>query len=195
MQSGNEGSDPLKGRGSLKALLYLTPRALVNKANAYGSSGGEMLPQGIDINAYIAEIEASGVALQTPNAEVHRKLIDATQGHGLAIAVVDQTPEHPADLRDLAQELLNQVSTDGKFSTVAVRSPGTGAVVSKSHSRAELEAWQHQFFSEPDYVLGATRLVADLEHDTIPLAPVGLMALLAVSVAIIGTFISQRRRG
>lgn len=155
-----------------------------------------MLPQGIDVNAYEAELKSSGVALQTPNAEVREKLIDATQGRGLAIAVVDQTPEHPADLRDLAQELLNRLSTDSEVSTVAVRSPHTGAIVSKGHSRAELEAAQHQFFfSEPDYVVGVTRLAMDLEHETIPLLPIGFASMAVVFLAIVGTFISQRRRG
>ncbi|MBH5299295.1 hypothetical protein K1I36_06360 [Corynebacterium silvaticum] len=154
-----------------------------------------MLPQGIDVNAYEAELKASGVVLQTPNSEVHEKLVDATQGRGLAIAVVDQTPEHPADLRDLAQELLNRLSADGEVSTVAVRSPHTGAIVSKGHSRAELEALQHQFFSEPNYVAGVTQLAAHLEHETIPLAPIGFLAMLVAFLAIAGTFISQRRRG
>ncbi|WP_230478273.1 MULTISPECIES: Rv1476 family membrane protein [Corynebacterium] len=170
----------------------MTPRAL---ANNHGNTGGTMLPQGIDVNVYEAELKASGVALQTPNAEVREKLIDATQGRGLAIAVVDQTPEHPADLRDLAQELLNRLSVDGEVSTVAVRSPHTGAIVSKGHSRAELETVQHQFFSEPDYVVGVTQLAANLEHETIPLLPIGLVSMLVVFLAIAGTFISQRRCG
>ncbi|WP_326998933.1 Rv1476 family membrane protein [Corynebacterium ulcerans] len=173
-------------------MLYLTPRAL---SNNHGNTGGAMLPQGIDVNAYEAELKSSGVALQTPNAEVREKLIDATQGQGLAIAVVDQTPEHPADLRDLAQELLNRLSADSEVSTVAVRSPHTGAIVSKGHSRAELEAAQHQFFSEPDYVVGVTRLAMDLEHETIPLPPIGFASMAVVFLAIVGTFISQRRRG
>lgn len=162
-----------------------------------------MIPDNIDIDALARDLEDDAVAMgplmaeQYPamEAELARVAEEAAQGEfgTLGYVVLDSTPPATADLRDIAQELVNTTA----FDTVAVRSPGSGAVVSDIHTRASLEAAQHDMLGTPDYVEGASLLVRDVT--TSPLADIdwAQMALLGgaglVIILILGLLFVRRQ--
>lgn len=85
----------------------------------------------------------------------------------------------PADLRDLAQDVLDTSA----LHTVVVRSPESVAAVSDLHSRAELEVAQTRMLAEPDYVAGLSEFqgaVGFLDVPWLTLAAVAVVALLTV---------------
>ncbi|BAC18470.1 hypothetical protein HMPREF0290_1696 [Corynebacterium efficiens YS-314] len=162
-----------------------------------------MIPDNIDINALARDLEDDAVAMGTAmreqypamEEELSRIAEDAADGEfgTLGYVVLDNTPAVTADLRDIAQELVNTTS----FDTVAVRSPGSGAVVSDIHTRASLEAAQQEMLGTPDYVEGASLLVRDVT--TSPLASIdwaqmALVGGVGLAIVIVIALIFARRQ-
>lgn len=162
-----------------------------------------MIPDNIDIDALARDLEDDAVAMGAEMREQHpameeelsRVAEEAADGEfgTLGYVVLDSTPPVTADLRDIAQELVNTTP----FDTVAVRSPGSGAVVSDIHARASLEAAQHEMLGTPDYVEGASLLVRDVTGS--PLADIdwAQMALLGgvvLAVVLVLALLFTRRR-
>ena len=162
-----------------------------------------MVPENVEIDALARELEEDAVAMgpetgalyPTLEGDLIRVVDDAADGDfgSLGYVVLDTTPAMTADLRDIAQELLNETSLD----TVAVRAPGSGAVVSDIHSRAELESAQYEMLGTTDYVEGASLLirnVTDSGISTIDWGQVTIwLAVLLAAVLVIGA-VSTRRK-
>lgn len=111
------------------------------------------------------------------------------------IALLDHTPEQPADLRDIAQELLMA----GELDTVIVRAPASGAIVSDIHSRAEIESAQWRFLGDSDYVAATRTLIDEINSAGISWGGVTALALLALLVVVVLAAVAARstrfRRG
>lgn len=122
-----------------------------------------MIPENINIDDLNAQLLIDGIALESTNDPLHQDLEFALsyaeeKGMGdVGVVVIDHVPIHYADMRDIAQELALRAELD----TVILRAPGSGAIVSTHYSRAEIEAAQGAFFSEPNYGLGMRMLVDD----------------------------------
>lgn len=157
-----------------------------------------MIPDDVDISELVDELNADGVYVGSLGDEYPRmedQLIAVTekaqeQGIGdMRIAFLDQTPAHTADLRDIAQELINRTGAD----LVLVRNPVSGAVVSDDISRATLEAAQHHFLADPDYVRAASFFVDYVSSTHVPWGIVAVLIFIAVAVVAAGTWFVTRR--
>ncbi|WP_080794881.1 DUF6676 family protein [Corynebacterium pacaense] len=162
-----------------------------------------MIPENIDIDQIVTDVDDSAVYMGALTAgqypDLQGDLVAVTRdatadGFGsLGIVVLDQTPEFTASLRDVAQEVLNQSSVD----TVAVRAPGSGAVVSEVHSRASLESAQHGFLSTNDYVAGSKLLIRDVTESRfgeIDWAQSSLIVGIVLLVVVVLSAVSVGRR-
>ena len=156
-----------------------------------------MIPEDVNINALTDELNADGVyigSLADEYPEMESKLIEVTQkakeqGIGdMHIAILDQTPAHTADLRDIAQELLNHTCAD----LVLVRNPMSGAVVSDDVSRATLEAAQYHFLADPDYVRASNFFVDYVSSTSVPWGLVSIAVLITIVVVAVGTWFFAR---
>ncbi|MGP6173160.1 Rv1476 family membrane protein [Corynebacterium sp. A21] len=124
-----------------------------------------MIPAEVNIEDLASQLQEDGVAIgevardyPSMEGELQGVLADAdTAGFGsVGMVLLDRAPAQTADQRDIASELINATGLD----TVIVRSPGSGAIVSEVHTRADIEAAQWHFLGDSDYV-GATRNLVD----------------------------------
>lgn len=180
-------------------LLTLTGSATSNRQHVNKTERElVVIPEDVDINELVHELDADGVYIgsladQYPSME--EQLIAVTQkaeeqGIGdMKIAFIDQTPAHTADLRDIAQELLNNTGAD----LVLVRNPMSGAVVSTDVSRATLEAAQYHFLADPDYVRASNSFVDYVSSSSIPWALIGIVVLIGLVLVAAGTWFFARR--
>ena len=85
------------------------------------------------------------------------------QGRGsFGFVALDETPAQTADLRDIAQELLDTTN----INTIIVRAPGSGAIVSDQYSRKTVELAQWDLLGNPDYVSAVDNYVASVSSDS-----------------------------
>ncbi|GAB3943817.1 DUF6676 family protein [Corynebacterium tapiri] len=128
--------------------------------------------------------------LDEDSVAFHNLPADPALEHGLREALIDDSgivvvPEHAGsapELRDLAQDVMNTSGLD----TVIVRSPEAAAVVSASHSRAEIESAEWSLASNPDYIAGTRSLFTELDSPDFPFLVITVVVLLilAISAAI-----------
>lgn len=158
-----------------------------------------MIPEGVDIDDLARQIDEDSVAFGSfvpaeKMGELEPGLIDAvshadSSGFGsLGVVVLEHTPAHAPDLRDIAQDVL--LATD--VETVIVRAPGSGAIVSDAHSRAEIEAAQYPFLADGDVVGGVHRFVDDINGWSLSWGWVFVAVVLVVAVAAVLTALSAR---
>lgn len=161
-----------------------------------------MIPAGIDTDDLARQIGEDAVAFggQVPTeriAELEPGLLDATvhadtSGFGsLGIVVLGETPAHTPDLRDVAQDVLLATDVD----TVIVRAPGSGAVVSDLHTRADIESAQYPFLGNPDVVGGVFEFIDDVNGSSVSWpSAVALIVIAMVAVAVF-TALGARKAG
>lgn len=155
-----------------------------------------MIPENIDIDALARELEDDAVAMGQSTGDqypaLESDLISVMEGAAegefgsLGHVVLDSTPAVTADLRDIAQELLDATSLD----TVVVRAPGSAAVVSDIHSRASLEAAQHEMLQTFDYVEGASLLIRDVTESGIGSIDWGQLAIWGAVALVVVLIVS-----
>ena len=157
-----------------------------------------MIPENYDTDELAAQLDNDGVALgvygeQHPSAEgeIIAILRDAEhQGWGtFGFVALDDTPAQTADLRDIAQKLLD--TTDG-IDTVIVRAPGSGAIVSDQYSRKALELAQWDLLGNPDYVSATAGYVSAVGKDSTPWGLVTGGLAVVILLAIVCTFLSLK---
>ena len=152
-----------------------------------------MIPDGVDIDDLSRQLAEDSVAFGSfvPVEQVSSLepgLIDAVShaeqsGFGsLGVVVLEHTPPHTPDLRDVAQDLLLGADVD----TVIVRAPESGAIVSDVHSRSAIESAQYSFLGDPDVVGAAHRFIDDVTGAGItwPIVAVALLLTIAAVVAL-----------
>lgn len=158
-----------------------------------------MIPEKVDLDTLRAQISDQGVAIHgkgsTDAAYRHslEEAIDAADSAGkgsFGIAILDFTPAHTADLRDLAYELHQGTGLD----TVIVRAPGSGATVSSAYSRNEIERAQDTFLSTASYATAIREYPEHLSATPIPWTPLSLTALTVCLFCIITTHLGVKRQ-
>lgn len=148
-----------------------------------------MIPAEIDIADLASQLQEDRVAIgkvvqayPSMEGELQEVLAAAgTEGFGsVGMVLLEQVPVRAADQRDIAHELINATGLD----TVIVRSPGSGAIVSEVHTRADIEAAQWHFLGNDDYVLATRELVDHISAAPGPnwvlLTALALVLILAV---------------
>ncbi|RNE49170.1 DUF6676 family protein [Corynebacterium alimapuense] len=162
-----------------------------------------MIPAGVDIPNLAQQLQEDSVAFGNPDAVnmgaglepglvsavTHAESIDVGP---VGVVVLDFTPNITADLRDIAQELLMATDLD----TIIVRAPGTGAIVSETHSRSAIESAQHAFLGNPNIEEGTFYFLDQLANAGANWFLMGLFALFAIALVIALTiwgFMASRR--
>lgn len=155
-----------------------------------------MIPANVDMASLSAQLSSDQVALESENDGLHAGLEQAVgyaldRGFGtLGVAVLDETPAATADLRDIAQVLKQDTGLD----TVIVRAPGSGAIVSTAHSRAEIESAQWHFLANQDYAQATIALVDHIEAAPVPASPLVASALALIVAVLAVTLVVVKRQ-
>lgn len=157
-----------------------------------------MIPADIDLDDLASQLQGDGVAIAgigqsypDMEGELVEVLAEADAGGfgSAGIVLLDQTPAQPADQRDIARDLLDLTGLD----TVIVRSPGSGAIVSDTHSRADIESAQWHFLGNGDYVAATRDLVNRMVETPEPhWLLLSLLALLFLAGVATLTWLSLR---
>ncbi|WBT07726.1 hypothetical protein PAB09_07185 [Corynebacterium sp. SCR221107] len=161
-----------------------------------------MVPESVDVAALVGELSDDQVAIDAAmNPDVA-----AGMGSGLKEAIAyaqaqdfgslgfvafDADPGQHADVRDIAQVLLDDTGLD----TVIVRAPGNGAIVSDLYSRAEIEAAQQEFFATADYPAATKAFVDTITHDTVADQGIVVTLIATLVLGVVLTLSLVRRLG
>ena len=160
-----------------------------------------MIPDGVDIDDLSRQLAEDSVAFGSfvPVEQVSSLepgLIDAVShaeqsGFGsLGVVVLEHTPPHTPDLRDVAQDLLLGTDVD----TVIVRAPESGAVVSDVHSRGAIEAAQYPFLGNPDIVGGVFGFIDDVNGSSADWVSAVALIVIALAAVVVFTVLGAQRR-
>lgn len=159
-----------------------------------------MIPADVDLDDLTRQLDEDAVAFGVfvpgeKAADLEPGLLDAvaraegTDFGSLGFVVLERTPPHTADIRDVAQELLMATDVD----TVIVRAPHSGAVVSETHSRAALEVAQYPFLGNPDIVGATHRFVDDVSAAAASWPSAVALILAGVAATAAFTAVGARR--
>lgn len=161
-----------------------------------------MIPAEVDIADLTRQLDEDSVAfgpfMPAERVDVLEPgLIDAvahadSSGFGsLGVVVLDFDTAHAPDVRDVAQDLL--LASD--LETVIVRTPGSGAIVSEVHTRADIESAQYRFLGNPDIVGGVFGFIDDVNATSISwISVAAVIVLTVVAVAAFAAVNARRSR-
>lgn len=158
-----------------------------------------MIPDGVNLDDLALQLEEDSVAFGpfVPSgkvSDVEPGLIDAVTHAGegdfgsLGVVVLEHTPAHAPDLRDVAQDLLLSTGMD----TIIVRTPESGAVVSDVHSRAALEQAQYPLLGNPDLVGGVNAFVGEINGWTVSWTSVLAVILVVLALTALAVGVALR---
>ncbi|MDO4910682.1 MAG: hypothetical protein Q3972_02930 [Corynebacterium sp.] len=154
-----------------------------------------MIPANVDIDSLAQQLEQGSVAWESedsPHYEDAEQIESALQGTNIKLVILDETPAETADLRDIAQTLMEQTGSE----TVVVRAPSSGALVSTHYSRSNLEYGQAAFLADGDYAHATEQLVSVLSStNTTPSSAEFLGGgVTGVVLVVLLTFFSLKSR-
>ena len=150
-------------------------------------------PEDGDIEGLATELQRNGVAFGTDNpanAQLGQALTGTLQEVGadadgpMGVVVLEHTPEHLADLRDIAQDIANASG----YATVIVRTPHATLGVSDTLTRAQIERGQVAMVAQPDYPEGLRAFVSAAEDFAVNWVLVSAVAVAILAVAVIASF-------
>lgn len=148
------------------------------------------------IDSLAAQLRQDGIAFGDPagphyalRADLVRALDEAPGDGDAGVVVLDATPLHGAQLRDLAQDL--QIETG--LGTVLIRTPHLAIGVSENYTRAEIEQAQRAMVAEPDYGAGVAQFFTRAEAFAVPWGTVGLVVAVVVALIIAASALAFRR--
>lgn len=150
-------------------------------------------PEDVDVEGLATELQQNGVAFGTDNpanAQLEQALTGALQEVGveadgpMGVVVLEHTPEHLADLRDIAQDIAN---TSG-YDTVIVRTPHAALGVSDTLTRAQIERGQVAMVAQPDYPEGLRAFVSAAEGFAVNWVLVSTVAATILAMVVIASF-------
>lgn len=158
-----------------------------------------VIPADVNMDDLKKQLAEDQVALESADSQLHRDLLtviedlSSSEFGSVGIAVLDETPQQTADLRDIAQMLLNESVVD----SVIVRAPSSGAIVSNIYSRADIESAQWDFLANPNYpeatqILGEQMLNSSVDGNILGLAMLGLTVLVTV-ISVVTIFIFAKK--
>ena len=146
------------------------------------------------LDSLAAQLRQDGIALgdvagpqDQLRADLARALAEAPGEAG--VVVLDATPLHGAQLRDLAQDLQIETGLD----TVLIRTPHLAIGVSEDYTRAQIEHAQRAMVAEPDYGTGVAQFFATAESFALPWGTVGLVVAVVVALIIATSVLASRR--
>lgn len=134
-----------------------------------------------DFGSLAEQLRATGVAFESENNVTPqiRASIERVRANDTGMVVLDSTPQHVPELRDLAQDL----ARDTGLNTVVVRTPHVAIGVSDSMTRAEVEEGQRAMVAQLDPAVGLQDFYAAADGFHVPWALVA--ALIFVTSALI----------
>ncbi|WIM68867.1 hypothetical protein QP027_05665 [Corynebacterium breve] len=151
----------------------------------------------IDLTPLADQLQQDGVAFGSDNPanwQLEETLLEALEqasGEGLpqfGVVVLEETPPG-AGVRDVAQDLSLMTEID----TVIVRTPHTGAAVSETLTRSEIERAQDAMLAQVDYAQGLKVFAESaMQQHTSWGIVLGTIALLGVIVVVATAFCVKR---
>ena len=157
-----------------------------------------MIPADVDMTDLHAQIADDGIAFGTDNPvneplekAMRDALAQAPSGEmdPTALVVLENTPPHIPDLRDVAQDLL----LESDYETVIVRTPHIALAVSDSLDRAAIDKGQRAMVAEPDYPQGVIAFAEAVDTFSIQWAVVAAVLLIGIAAVAGATFWATRR--
>lgn len=157
-----------------------------------------MIPAEIDMADLEGQLAADGIAFGTENpvnAPLEAAMRDAlnvapTDELGTTgLVVLEQTPAHVPDLRDVAQDLLIASGYD----TVIVRTPHVALAVSDTLDRASIDAGQRAMIAQPDYPQGLVDFAEAAADFDMPWLLLALFGALIVGGVVAATWRRARQ--
>lgn len=157
-------------------------------------------PADVDIDAIAGQLASAPVAFGSQNpineqlghdiADAIGRVDSANAGDlgSVGVVVLEHTPPHVPDVRDIAQDVANASGLD----TVVVRTPHVAVGVSDTLSRAEVEQGQRAMVAEPDYARGLEAFAEASNAFSVPWVPVMIVIVAALILAAAFTFRSTR---
>ena len=155
---------------------------------------------GTDLADLVVQLRKDGIAFGADNpvnpaleADLLEALTDVGASGGSAadevnIVVLEHTPQHVPQLRDLAQDL--QIETGAE--TVLIRTPHAAVGVSDDLTRAQIEQGQRAMASQPDYADGVLAFFAEADGLSVPWMGVAAAVFLVVVLVVTATVIAAR---
>lgn len=132
----------------------------------------------IDVSSLANQLQADNVALENADPQLEEHVARALpEDHGLVI--LEHTPQHIPDVRDLAQDLAIETGID----TIIVRTPNVAIAVSDSLTRAQVEQGERAMVAQPDYGDGI-RAFLSASAQTQPVWP-----LIAAAICVAAAFV------
>ena len=158
----------------------------------------DVIPVDVDMASLEAQLQEDGIAFGTDNpvnVPLEAAMRDAlTQAPSddmgeAGLVVLEQTPPQIADLRDVAQDLLNGTGYD----TVVVRTPNAAIAVSDSLSRAAIERGQTAMVAQPDYPQGVVAFAEAAQGHSVAWGiAVGSVVLVLACIAALSAWRARR---
>lgn len=155
-------------------------------------------PADVDTASLAGQLERTPVAFGTSNpvnAELGPALeralatADTSAFDPVAVVVLEHTPPHIPDLRDIAQD----IAIESGYDTVLVRTPSAAVGVSDSLTRAQIEQGQRAMVAQPDYVAGVQDFVATANDFAVPWAAVMVCVVLGAAAVVAAVAMQTRR--
>lgn len=155
-------------------------------------------PSDVNVGALADQLTGARVAFGTnapANAQLGEALDRAIGEEGprglgeVHMVVLEQTPPHVPQLRDIAQDVALQSGAD----TVVVRTPHAAVGVSDMLTRAQIERGQRAMVAEPDYADGVHAFAQAATGFTIPWGAALALGLTLLACIVIATARGVRR--
>ena len=117
------------------------------------------------------------------NEGLEKHIADALpENHG--VVVLEHTPPHIPNVRDLAQDLANETGID----TVIVRTPDVAIAVSSSLTRAQVEQGERARVAQPDYGDGLRAFLSTSTQTQPAWLPIFLAIVVVTTVVIVASW-------
>ena len=137
----------------------------------------------IDVSSLVHQLREDNIALQVANEDLENHVANALpENHGLVI--LEHTPPHIPDVRDLAQDLANEMGID----TVIVRTPDVAIAVSNSLTRAQVEQGERAMVAQPDYGDGLRAFLSTSTQTQPAWLPIFLAIVVVTTVVIVASW-------
>lgn len=137
----------------------------------------------IDVSSLIHQLREDNIALEVANEGLEKHIADALpENHG--VVVLEHTPPHIPNVRDLAQDLANETGID----TVIVRTPDVAIAVSSSLTRAQVEQGERAMVAQPDYGDGLRAFLSTSTQTQPAWLPIFLAIVVVTTVVIVASW-------
>ncbi len=137
----------------------------------------------IDVSSLVHQLREDNIALEVANEGLEKHIADALpENHG--VVVLEHTPPHIPNVRDLAQDLANETGID----TVIVRTPDVAIAVSSSLTRAQVEQGERAMVAQPDYGDGLRAFLSTSTQTQPAWLPIFLAIVVVTTVVIVASW-------